>query len=503
MSLSQINSRGISAFKHYFSGKAISLVLTLTYFLLLTRNLTVSDYSNYVTAIAITELFIGITTFGLDWLSAIEIPKVLTLTNLSHPRLVRNLLGLRFLSQIIFFAPLILITAFASHLTEVSLPLQLGIGYAMVEGIHRYVANSIFDSSLLQRTSKRMWVAKATFQLAAILIIWLLWPEWLSATTAILAEAFGSLLGLAIARPTLVTMFSATPIRVNRTLCRLLATPFGMNRKLVIGSYFASLLTWTTSISTFVVASRVLGGEDIAAIVGFCATLTSQLRRYLPTEMFLGVARAVIYARFASHRSNHQLREDLRGFFSLGISAVALVLALFSSLGVQIIEIMTNGKYSSSLPLLLVSLAGLIWIIGRRTTETAANALSATSSWTTVSALSVISLPLACIGFTLSDQPFVFVIGWVAADTISVVGLDLKLRRLRGVAAVSEADVMKFLTLSPLFLAGYWSTNQEINLISHMVIASTLFILVVFFIFQLGLINYSTCKGFIIRAQND
>lgn len=501
MSLSYINRRGVSALRHYFSGKAISIALTLSYLFIVTRNLTIADYADYVTAIAIAEIYIGATAFGLDWLAAIKIPEALASSKLGYARLVRNLLGLKIISQLAFFALTMLLAQLVSAITEIGLPLQLGIGYAIVEGIHRYVATSIFDPALLQISSKRMWVAKTSFQFGAISLIWLVFPNWLCATSAILTEAAGSLVGLIVARRVLADMLTTAPHAINSRLWRLLALPCIINRQLVSTSYFASLLSWATSISAFVVIARILGGEETAAIIGFCATLTSQLRRYLPTEMFLGVVRAFIYARFAIHASNQLLANDLRHFFALGISAVALILTLFSSFGTHIIYALTNGKYLSAINLLLISIFGLVGVVGRRTTETAANALSATCSWATISAFSLVSLPLACSLFLISDNPLSFVTGWIAADVITFIGLDLHLRRLRGVATISAKDGLKFLALSPIYFVGYWAANQEFSLLSHLAIMSALLAFVTLVIFQSGLINYKMFREIATQGQ--
>ncbi len=260
-------------------------------------------------------------------------------------------------------------------------PVILGICYALVEGLHRFVATALLDSALQQRTSKRMWISKSGIQLlaCAAALIWA--PSLLTAHFAIVVEAIGSAVGLLIAVPTLRLILRPVSIDLNVPLLSEGLGIFSSEWSLLAPSYSGSLMGWVGNISTFVLLARILGGEVIAAVIGFCATLTNQIRRYLPTEMLLGVARAFIYTRFANHRSAKLLEQDLHLFFGTGLAAVMLGTTLFTLLGRPIVELLSNGKFSDALPLLLLSIGGLAGMVGRRITETAANAIAATHIW--------------------------------------------------------------------------------------------------------------------------
>lgn len=455
MSLERINRRGASAIKHFLSGKLISVALTLGYFFLLTRNLAVEDYADYVTAIAIAELAMGISTLGLDWLAAIKIPKVDPNRKQLQAALFRDLLCARIATQIFLFLIAAISIAFAACFFSGTSTVMLGICYALVEGLHRYVATALLDSALLQKTSKHMWIAKSLVQLLLCGAILIGEPSMLTAAAAIAVESIGSAIGLLIAVPALKIILQPVSIALNTALIRGSLGMISAEWPVVAPSYAGSLLSWVGSISTFVVIARVAGGDAVAAIVGFCATLTNQIRRYLPTEMFLGVIRSFVYARFASHESRPLFERDLHLFFGAGVATVVLCASLLSLFGEPFIALLANDKFPEALPLVLVAVSGLASTVGRRVSETAANAVSATNIWAASATTSLIAVPIAYILFSVTGQPVVLVLGWIAVDLISTTSLHCRLARQRAINAIPKSLVLRALALLPVLSLGH------------------------------------------------
>lgn len=494
MSLEKINQRGLSALKHFLSGKVISIVLTLGYFVLLTRYLSVGDYSDYVTAIAIAEILIGITTFGLDWLAAVKIPGANITNESEQAKLYRALLSARVSTLGCFF---LVAAAFAFPVALVfdgMHAVYLGMCYALVEGLHRFVATALFDSALQQQASKRMWIGKSLFQFVALTVILVAAPPLLTAETAIVIEASGSMLGLLIAVPALSALLRPVSIKLNIALFREGMNTFSSHWPVISASYIGSLLSWVGSISTFVVLARILGGETVTALVGFCATLANQVRRYLPTEMFLGVVRAFIYARFAEHKAPELLERDLHLYFGIGLASVMLGTSLLSLVGEPIIEMLSNGKFADALPLVLISVGGLVGIVGRRITETGANALGAAHIWAMATTRSLLVVPIAAITFHFTQQPVVLVLGWIAVDLVTTAVLQFQLARHRAIRSIPVALVMKAVLLLPVLALGYWSVRQAHSLFQHAALTATFFAGMSFLVVRMGFINLAAAK---------
>lgn len=494
MSLERINRRGASALRHFVSGKVISMLLTLGYFILLTRHLAVGDYADYVTAIAIAEILIGITTFGLDWLAAIRIPETAPDDKTELARLVRRLLSARLSTLGAFFLLAAALVFPASFYFDWMIVAALGLCLALVEGLNRYVATAVFDTALQQRASKRMWIGKALLQLLAVTVILVAAPALLTAETVIVIEACGSLAGLLIAAPALRQMLRPVPLAVQPALLREGISTFASHWPTVSASYAGSLLSWAGSISTFVVMARILGGETVGAVVGFCASLTNQVRRYLPTEMFLGVVRAFIYARFARHRSTPLLEQDLHLFFGIGMAAVILATSLLSLIGEPVIELLSNGKFTGALPLVLLSVGGLTGMVGRRIVETGANALAATDIWAAATTRALLVLPLACLIFHVTGQSSALILGWVAVDLLTTAVLHLQLARHRAIRAIPVALVARSGILLPVLALGFWSVHQSQSMLQHAVIASLFFVATGICIGKMGFISLATAK---------
>jgi O-antigen/teichoic acid export membrane protein len=494
MSLDNINQRGISALKHFLSGKIISIVLTLGYFFLLTRHLSVGAYSEYVTAIAIAEIMIGVTTFGLDWLAAVKIPGANATNETEQAKLYRTLLSARVSTLGCFFL------VAASFVFPVALvfdgmrAVYLGMCYALVEGLHRFVATALFDSALQQRASKRMWIGKSLFQFVVLSATLVAAPSLLTAETAVVIEVSGSLLGLLIAVPALSAMVRPVSIKLSIAVLRDGISTFSSHWPVISSSYIGSLLSWVGSISTFVVLARILGGDTVTALVGFCATLANQVRRYLPTELFLGVIRALIYARFAEHKAPELLERNLHLYFGIGLGSVILGTSLLSLVGEPIIEMLSNGKFIDALPLVLISVGGLVGIVGRRITETGANALGAAHIWAMATARSLVVLPIAAMAFHFTQQPVFLVLGWIAVDLVTTAVLQLQLARHRAIRPVPVALVMKAVLLLPILALGYWSVRQTHSLFQNVALTAAFFGATSYLVVRMGFINLAAAK---------
>lgn len=494
MNLDSVNRSGVAAFKHFLSGKLISILLTLGYFFLLTRYLSLGEYADYVTAIALAEVLIGVSTLGLDWLAVIKIPKIDSARDSEQATLFRSLLSARISTLVAFFLVAVISVVLASLFFDNMQPVMLGICYALVEGLHRYVATALLDSALQQRTSKRMWIGKSGIQFLACggALFWA--PHMLTAHFAIVVEAIGSAAGLLIAAPKLRSILRPVSIDLNVPLLREGLRTFATEWSLIAPSYTGSLMSWVGNASTFVLLARILGGDVVTALIGFCATLTNQVRRYLPTEMFLGVARAFIYTRFANHGSAKLLEQDLHLFFGIGMAAVILGTTLFTLLGQPIIELLSNGKFPDTLPLLLLSIGGLAGMVGRRITETAANAIAATHIWAVATAQSAAAVPIAGIAFYFSEQPIALVLGWVTVDLVATATLHYQLTRQRAMCAIPIALVLKALALLPLLAFGYWVVQQTHTRMQYAVVCATFLSFTCLLLERVGFVSLTTAR---------
>lgn len=463
--LKTINSRGIAALQHYLSGKVLSGVSSFLFFLIVTRSLELSEYATYVTAIAGVELAIGLSTFGLDWLAAVRIPQSAARGQKQVATYAANLLLIRGFAQTLLFLPLALITIFAFKDDASRNTIFLGLLYSFLEGTHRFIATSIFDPMMEQKLSKKLWISKSFAQLLMLTAVVVTSVSPLNANLVICLEILGTIVGLIFGTLALRLKFSWTICKSNISRRHLQSSLLLLRSEwvFVTSSYLGTVLTWVMSAPTFVLFARLLGGEGTAAIVGFCSTLISQIRRYLPTEMLIGVIRSVIYTRYTHHGDNKMLGRDLEKFLVMGVIVVLVCTMVFAAIGDYIIDFLTKGKLNFIETPIVLAVFGLAGVVIRRTVEMAANAVAASNVWMMATMVSTLSMPVIVLGYLEVPSVIWFVSGWILCDLATSTFLYHKLRNSFKLNTLRFATLVKLIGVGPFIFAALLLGNSMIS----------------------------------------
>jgi O-antigen/teichoic acid export membrane protein len=422
-------------------------------FLLLVRELTITEFAAYSILFALVELVDAISNVGVGQVLSRYVPELYV----EHrPKTMRRLIALglavragilcAFLLAIWLLAPLL---APMIGLRDWEWALKL---YLLVV-LFRVSTMTLFTilESMLNQGIAQLGFGSVT-ALRFVLLLAATWHAGLDLHTVIAIELVTDILGFGIM---LTGLIRTTPkpaddeedrpdwIRENARrmggfgmkgyLQHMLIIPFGSstNRLLVGGS---------------------LGGPEVA-LFGFAQSVADLMQRYLPVKLLAGVIRPVLTARFVRDRrfSDIELASNL--IFKLNAAIVCLAAVVLSGGGRQMIEFVSGGKYGErGLGLLLMMCAGVLLFSHRHMLDHVSNAVERngpliwSNAFITLSVIPGIAL-LPLIGvYALPAANLVGVAGgsWLLIHRLRVEGFDYRedhagLARLLGATGIGAA----------------------------------------------------------------
>lgn len=355
-------TRGLT---HFFVGKSVSALGGFFAMVLVVRGLTVADFASYSVLLALVEVFTAICGFGLSHVILRYVPE-LYVSYRSHAlrtvvvraTALRSLglfaaLGLAWVAsglvaswiglegETLAFEAFLVVVAFRSTNQHLSLVLE--------STLHQGIAQAAFSLIALGRCLGMLWLLhEGTANLITVI--------WLEAVCELLAMLF-MLGGIAwnLGRPTHrdcpeddENWFQENRPRLIRFarsayLQHLATLPFGGNtNRLVGGALFDDLLM---------------------ARFGFAQSLYEYAKRYLPTQLLVGMIRPIVVSRYSTTRNFSAAAELCEQSFQMNLVLIAAMLALLVVCGKEVMMIVSGGKYGAAgisvtvLAILLVLLA--------------------------------------------------------------------------------------------------------------------------------------------------
>lgn len=360
----------------YLGGRGGNAVLAFATLVSLARGMEASEYAAYVSAVALVEIAMLVSSFGLEWVTAIYIPQIrIKASGAVLARFIVIVLGVQGVAAAAFG---LLMFIFSAHIGQ-----WTGIEYAgnvfrlygavvFLEGVSRVVRDQVLPCLLFQGASQLaqlgrngilLTLVSLELQIGAIDAVTVAWFE-------IIASSGSLLLGLA---------FLVRGLWMSRR--RVAADPawtlpdVGRLMKMGRAAWIANLasLAWGPQLIVLLCA-RLLGAE-VGAVVGFARNLMEQIRRYLPAELLYGVIRPVLVARYVGEGDLRRLAGRCGLLFKLNLTALAGVAITFAVGGERIVEMLSNGRYAEGHILILCWLIAFAPWCQRRFTDLLAHAL--------------------------------------------------------------------------------------------------------------------------------
>lgn len=421
---------------HFLAGKLAGALLTMASFALTARLLGLTEYGTYATLLAAVELMMGLCTLGLDWTTGRYLPEFRVKGSAAQLR--------HFLWQIFALqAGCLLVVALLAAAFSVDLAARLGtpdlrivVCYAAVlvfEGAARVVRDQFLGLLLAQAAAQLATLSRSLSLLLLLCLVWQVGPApsggalvWVAA-----AELAAAVVSLAVGSAALARLVRRHLPDAAGADCAAWTPPSRRTLlRLARNAYISTLLVLPAGGPVITLVLRALAGHEAAGAFGFARGLVDQVRRFLPIELFLGLIRAGVVARYAASRDFAALNFQMGLMFALSVLAAMPILAVLMGQAGVVANVIGGTAFAQAGPVLATWSASLLLFPHRRTVELVAytagrseaciagGVVLALSPLLVAAFLHAGSPPeLALLGALLADLGFSAVVVWVLHRT--------------------------------------------------------------------------------------
>ncbi len=444
------------------AGKVCSSLLSVATLALLARVLSADGYSTYVKALAALELAVALSTFGLDWLVICVLPTGIARDHWHDVRhQVVSALRIRALQLGSASVLVVALTHFLSASLSPSSQIAAALGALIfTEGMLRFSTAVVLDSVLAQGLSQLAWLIRTVTMFGGVAYLW--HQDGRADVLQILSmEILASAGSGALA---LLMTWRHVSERAKLVLATGGSSPWPSDyRKIALSNYGNQVISTIGSPQALLLATSQHLSPVMTAEVGFAMAVVSQIRRYLPTELFLGMVRPALLTEFAENGDFTKLNRGLALFAKVSLLVLLPVAVAFVSAGSVVVGLLGGVRFGETHWLVSVALIWLIALVYRRISELYMNAVGAQHIWLRGSFVVLMALPCAYFSAALFPSALGVVI-WLAAGELlanAYVWWGLKrtmqyqpsvvdLIRVFSAAVLASASVMLVLTVMPM-----------------------------------------------------
>lgn len=338
---------------HFVLGKAVSSFAGFGAIVLVVRLLTIEAFADYSVLMALVELVAAVSSVGLAHALLRYVPELYS----AHYRIALRqfVFGSLLLRTLVILGVLLVAYAFspraASLIGVVEDAFEAFLAIMVLRATARFLAQ-ILESTLHQGSAQTGYSLSALTRLFGM--IWLMSQGAAHLTDVILVEAVAEGLSLLVllANVIKVTNDTSGPVAPSddstwlasrlRQILRfglsgyvqhMVALPFGSNMNRLLGG-------------------RLLG--DLAmANFGFATSLYEYLKRYLPAQLFVGLIRPVLVARYAERRDFSAAAGLCEQVFQANLFMIGFAFVFLLIGGTECLSAISGGKYSSEALIIL------------------------------------------------------------------------------------------------------------------------------------------------------
>jgi O-antigen/teichoic acid export membrane protein len=418
--------------------------------------MSVQDYGAYAAALAVLEITLALSDFGLSWAAWRFVPayRVAAGSGNLH-RLVAGIAAARGLTLIAAGGCLWVLAELLSQ--KLNIPaggrvLHVTAVLLFADGAGRFIREILFESLLLQGRTQISQLVR-NIVLTVSLGTWLIAGNgelpveqalWFEVTAAALASVVA------------LVMLVQSMLRDNYPATHGWQPPSTLRFwRLAWPNYLSSVLLYLTGGQAMIAVASSLVGPQGAAALGMCRNLVEQIRRYLPSELLAGLARPPIIAAYETSHDFAQLNRHVRALFKTSYVLLLPIVAIATGLGGLWIDVIAKGKYSDVHLLFVLMVGTLVPLVHRRVLEMVVNTVDSSDIWLKASLVGALALPLAYLlvrlGAPLESMVIAILAGEVATNLLIVAGLKLRgyayhMATARPLIALLAAVVMGFVT---------------------------------------------------------
>jgi len=374
----------------FLAGKVPTAVLTACVLGLSARVLPAAEFGHYVVGMALVELVLGLSSFGLDWVLLRFLPEYrLHGSRGALARLVGKVLASRILSLAVVAAGLLL--ARALGLLPANIPPALVNVLAIllvVEGGMRILRDNTLEALALQSRMQVVTVLRS----AVIACFLLAMDNGLgSAHGLLLAELAASAGALLAAAAFIVHGLRALPDAARPGWQ---APTAKQMRAVALHNYASGIVEYLYSPSCLILLLARSQSPVAMAGLGFVLRLTDIIRNYMPGMVIFSVVRSRMIGAYAGNRDYGELQRWAHFVFKISALSLLPVLAVAAVYGDLVLQIASGGRFGEYRLLFAVLCGWLALRLHRLILNVVCNAVGLMAMWAMASLCSLLALPL-------------------------------------------------------------------------------------------------------------
>lgn len=363
------SARVRSGLVHFLMGKIVSAVAGMAAMVLVVRGLTVPEFAAYSVLVALVEVFTALSGMGLSHIILRYVPELFSAGLLmSLRRLVNGAFVLRSvvlvlaLSLALWSSPQLAgLLGLDDRLPELQLFLLL-VGLRSTS----HFLSQILESTLSQGYSQLAFSASAICRCLGM--FWLVHAGSVTLTHVIALEAACDALACVILTIGLVLVlrYKTSGLQTSANRDHWLSGRGGQMLRFAGSAYLQHLATLPFGGNTNRLVGGAMFGDRVMASFGFALSLYEYAKRYLPTQLLIGVIRPVVVARFSADRNFPTVARLCEQSFQINLVVLLGAMAGLVVAGPELLGVVSAGKYGAESAILLVALLAILLLETQR-----------------------------------------------------------------------------------------------------------------------------------------
>lgn len=349
--------RILAGMKHFLMGKALTSVAGVGALFLTVQNLPVAQFAAYSIMLGLTEVLLTLTSVGTGQILTRFVPEIF---NLRYASALRHLIGYALaLRLVLIFITVVVLVIFPLwlanwfNLENWLFELQL---YLLVV-LFRTTSNSEFQVLEAMLEQKRGQTAFAAVTVGKFIgIIVLVWLNKMTLVNLILVEVVNEALGAilmtwGVYKATRPRPGDVTDLDVQRTWMK-------NNLRRMINFGLKGHLQGLIILPYGGMVNRLVAGNQFpafqVALFGFAQSIFDQFQRYLPAQLFNGMIRPVMAARFSANRLFKEAETVANAVLTINLVLIGWAATVFAAGGGDIYLWLSKGKYGADAAVLIL-----------------------------------------------------------------------------------------------------------------------------------------------------
>jgi len=372
----------------FLVGKVPTAVLTACVLGLSARVLPAAEFGHYVVGMALVELVLGLSSFGLDWVLLRFLPEYrLHGSRSALARLVATVVCCRVLLLAAVAGALLL--ARHAGLLPAALPSSLAgvlASLLVVEGGMRILRDNTLEALALQSRMQMVTVLRGTVIALALLAM-----GSGTAHTLLLAE-----LGASVGSLLLAAAFIANALRnlPERQKDGWRAPGLSQMRSVALHNYASGIVEYLYSPSSLILMLARSQAPETMAGLGFVLRLTDIIRNYMPGMVIFSVVRSRMIGAYAGNRDYGELQRWAHFVFKVSALSLLPVLAVAAVYGDLVLQLASGGRFGEYRLMFAVLCGWLALRLHRLILNVVCNVIGLMGMWALASLCSLLVLPL-------------------------------------------------------------------------------------------------------------